>query len=225
MANVRGLIAVLCVAAIGCSATERGGPDRASQDLIVVGFLGDSLTLGVQLDAGHHYPALLERRFAQVDLPIRAINAGYPGDTSIGGVARIDALLDEEPDIVVVALGVNDATNGISLETSASSLRVIAERARERGVVVILLGARVSCPWSDELSAVVAAVAEAQRAGLVDDMLAGVADSVDLDLGDGGTRRRGDNDFLPKTHGPRFSKLWLNSRPHFNVALEPPITS
>src|ERR1700681_4473173 len=73
------------------------------QRLPVVVFLGDSLTAGLGLNEDQAYPALLGKKLGQEGLPVRAINAGVSGDTTAGGLARLSWLLNQHPDVVVVA--------------------------------------------------------------------------------------------------------------------------
>lgn len=189
-------IIFLCAALAGCAVTRQAPPQARP---IVVAFLGDSLSFGPQLEPKAHYPALLERRFASVDLPVRVINAGIPGDTTEGGLARLDAVLERQPDVLVVALGVNDAPNDIPSSRTADNLRAIVARARARGATVVLMAAVVRAPWGEHSAGVVASVARDQDATLVDDLLAGVAGVPGLNLPDGihpnaaGQRRLAEN--------------------------------
>ncbi|HEX6865270.1 MAG TPA: GDSL-type esterase/lipase family protein, partial [Thermoanaerobaculia bacterium] len=87
----------------------------ASNEPLVV-FLGDSLTAGYGLGGEQAYPALVEKRLDKEGIPIKALNAGVSGDTTAGGLARLDWLLSQKPDVVVVGLGGNDGLRGLPLE-------------------------------------------------------------------------------------------------------------
>jgi acyl-CoA thioesterase-1 len=123
------------------SAANRPAPPPAtSVRPPVVVFLGDSLTAGLGLEEPQAYPALLGARFAAQGRPIRVINAGVSGDTTAGGVRRLDWLLRQKPDVVVVGLGANDALRGAPPEEIERNLREILTRSRAAGARVLLLG-------------------------------------------------------------------------------------
>jgi acyl-CoA thioesterase-1 len=103
-------------------------------------FLGDSLTAGYGLDADQAFPALIGRALAAEGLPARVVNAGVSGDTTAGGVRRLDWILRQSPDVVVVELGANDGLRGLDLAESEANLRQIVQRARAAGATVLLLG-------------------------------------------------------------------------------------
>ncbi len=106
-------------------------------------FLGDSLTAGLGLDQDQAYPAVLDRRLDVHGTPARVLNAGVSGETTAGGVARIDWLLKQNPDVLVVELGANDGLRGLDLGETEKNLRKIVRRAEASGVRVLLLGMRI----------------------------------------------------------------------------------
>jgi acyl-CoA thioesterase-1 len=110
------------------------------QDAPMVVFLGDSLTAGYGLPEDQAYPALLDRRLDAKGTPIRILNAGVSGDTTAGGLSRLDWLLKQKPDVLVVALGGNDGLRGLDLAQSEKNLREIVRRGKESGARVLLLG-------------------------------------------------------------------------------------
>jgi acyl-CoA thioesterase I len=150
------LIPLLGAVACGPSPADRPAPPREIRQTAaapavaparpvvpsgpVVVFLGDSLTAGYGLDEGQAYPARVSERLAARGTPIRMINAGVSGDTTAGGLARIDWLLRQHPDVMVVGLGGNDGLRGLPLESTEKNLREIIRRARASGVRVLLLG-------------------------------------------------------------------------------------
>lgn len=113
----------------------------ASAPLVI--FLGDSLTAGLGLEEGEAYPALVEERLIEDGLRARVINAGVSGDTTAGGLARLDWLLDQGPRVVVVGLGANDGLRGAPLPQIEENLRQIVVRARAAGARVVLLGMKI----------------------------------------------------------------------------------
>lgn len=119
------------------SAAREGAPAAAVPAVAAapsIVFLGDSLTAGYGLQADEALPALIERRVQEANLPFRVINAGRSGDTSAGGLARVDWYLKDSVDLraLVIGLGSNDAMRGLPLETLEDNLRKLIRRARER---------------------------------------------------------------------------------------------
>jgi acyl-CoA thioesterase I len=113
----------------------------ANRPRIVV--LGDSLTAGLGLSQDDAYPTLLQRRIDAAGLNYSVVNAGVSGDTSAGGLSRIDWALGENPDdvrILIVALGGNDGLRGLPVEELERNLATIIERAQARHIGVILAG-------------------------------------------------------------------------------------
>jgi acyl-CoA thioesterase I len=102
--------------------------------------LGDSLTAGLGLPVTRAYPSLLQRRVDEAGLKYTVVNAGVSGDTSAGGLSRLDWALDGDVRILVVALGGNDGLRGLPVKELSNNLSQIIEKAQSRGVTVILAG-------------------------------------------------------------------------------------
>jgi len=109
-----------------------------SRPRIVV--LGDSLTAGLGLGMNESYPSLLQERLDAARLNYEVVNAGVSGDTSAGGLARLDWALDGDVRILIVALGGNDALRALPTEQLKQNLATIIERAQARGIKVVLAG-------------------------------------------------------------------------------------
>ena len=109
-------------------------------DAPVVAFLGDSIAAGYQLSAGEAFPAVVQRELAQDGRPFKLVNAGVSGDTSAGGLRRVDWVLRQKPDVLVIELGGNDGLRGQAPAALEDNLRGIVERARAAGAQVLLLG-------------------------------------------------------------------------------------
>ena len=103
-------------------------------------FLGDSLTAGLGLDQAQAYPALLQERLDAAGLDFEAVNAGVSGDTSAGGLSRLDWALDGDVKVLVVALGGNDGLRGLPPAELRKNLAAIIDRAQARGIRVVLAG-------------------------------------------------------------------------------------
>ena len=104
--------------------------------------LGDSLTAGYGLAPEEAFPVQLEKALQAAGHDVAVINAGVSGDTTAGGLARLDWALADEPQLVIVELGGNDALRGLPPEQTRKNLEAIITRLKERGIVVLLAGMR-----------------------------------------------------------------------------------
>ena len=124
--------------ASGLPSRVEARPSQAARPRVV--FLGDSLTAGYGLAPSQAYPSLVQQRLRDAGLTSEVVNAGVSGDTSAGGLRRVDWALDGDVTVLVVALGGNDALRGLSTDELRRNLAAIIERARRRSVTVILAG-------------------------------------------------------------------------------------
>jgi acyl-CoA thioesterase-1 len=102
--------------------------------------LGDSLTAGLGLVDTQSYPSLLQAKLDQEGFEYEVVNAGVSGDTSAGGLRRLDWALQEDVRVLIVALGANDGLRGLSVSEMKRNLGQIIETARAKNIVVILAG-------------------------------------------------------------------------------------
>jgi acyl-CoA thioesterase-1 len=114
--------------------------NNTAESTIRLLILGDSLTAGYGLAAEEAFPAQLEEALLQSGRNVSVINAGVSGDTSAGGLARLDWALQDDPQMVIVALGGNDALRGLPPEETFANLDAILERLKVAGIHVILIG-------------------------------------------------------------------------------------
>jgi len=112
--------------------------------------LGDSLTAGLGLPASQSYPTLLQQRLNDAGLRYEVVNAGVSGDTSAGGLSRLEWALQGDVRILIVALGGNDALRALPVEELKQNLAEIIERAQARGITVILAGMEAPTNWGRE---------------------------------------------------------------------------
>jgi len=119
--------------------SQAPGPAEVSQGPTVA-FLGDSIAAGLHLPADEAFPAVIQRMLSDEGLPFRLVNAGVSGDTTSGGLRRIDWLLSQNPAVVVCEVGGNDGLRGIEPATIEANLRGIVEKSRAAGARVLLLG-------------------------------------------------------------------------------------
>ena len=164
------------------TATEGSGRPR-----IVA--LGDSLTAGLGLVESQAYPALLQKKIDTDGYKFEVVNAGVSGDTTAGGVRRLDWALDGDVKVLIVALGGNDGLRGLSAGEMKANLTKIIETAHARGIVVILAGMEAPPNYGQEYAtafrAVFRDVAREQRVLFVPFLLDKVAGQPDLNQGDG----------------------------------------
>jgi acyl-CoA thioesterase-1 len=151
----------------------------------LVAFLGDSLTSGWRLSEDEAWPALLGRTLAERGRPIRVLNAGVSGELAAQGHARLDDVLAHEPDVLVVALGINDALNGRSLEEAEAALRRILEQARASGAQLLLVGTHIpeerhDAEYAHRFEEMYVRLAAEHKVALVLDLLDGVAGHEEL---------------------------------------------
>lgn len=160
---------------------------RESAPLVV--FLGDSLTAGYGLAEDQAYPAVIRERLAAEGVAARVVNAGISGDTTAGGLARLDWLLRQKPSVVVVALGANDGLRGVPLAQTESNLRRILERLQAAGARPLLAGMMIPPNYGPDYTRGFAALyprlARELAVPLIPFLLAGVAAEADLNQADG----------------------------------------
>lgn len=102
--------------------------------------LGDSLMAGYELAAGQSYADKLEAALRAKGYDVRVANAGVSGDTTSGGLARLDWSVPDGTDLVVLELGANDMLRGVSPEIAEKNLDAMISRLKERGIAVLLAG-------------------------------------------------------------------------------------
>lgn len=151
--------------------------------------LGDSLTAGLGLPVDQSYPSLLQQRINDTGLTFDVINAGVSGDTSAGGLSRLDWSLQGDVRILVVALGGNDALRALPVEELTQNLSQIIERAQARHITVILAGMEAPPNWGQDyivaFHKVYPALATRYHVAFVPFLLQNVAGSDTLNQNDG----------------------------------------
>lgn len=154
-------------------------------------FFGDSLTAGYGVDPDEAYPALIQKKIDDAKLPWRVVNAGLSGETTAGGLRRLDWILRQKVDIFVVELGGNDGLRGIAPATTRSNLEAMIRRIRERQPDVRVVVAGMQLPTNmgpehtREFAAIYPEVARAGEAVLIPFLLEGVGGVPHLNLPDG----------------------------------------
>lgn len=157
----------------------------------IILFFGDSITAGYGIDEREAFPALIQQRLDSLELPWRVVNAGLSGETSAGGLRRIDWLLQQPVDLLVLELGGNDGLRGVSPIDTRLNLEDIIDRTRAKysDVRIILAGMQIPPNLGPDYAAAFAdvypSVARSKQVELIPFILEGVGGIADLNLPDG----------------------------------------
>ncbi|MGA9270932.1 MAG: arylesterase [Lutimonas sp.] len=154
-------------------------------------FFGNSLTAGYGLDPREAFPALIQDKLDSLGLKYSVINAGLSGETTSGGDARVDWVLNQKPDIFVLELGANDGLRGIPLEETRANLQSIIDKVRKKNAEVEIVLAGMQIPpnmgpeYTSEFRTIFPDLAESNDIALIPFLLDGVAGNPDLNQRDG----------------------------------------
>jgi acyl-CoA thioesterase-1 len=163
--------------------------DAPQEDIPKIVAFGDSLTAGAGISAEESYPAQLQRRLDENGYRYRVINAGVSGDTTAGGLRRIDWVLKSRPKIVILELGGNDGLRGLSLDQMRDNLDRIVQRVQATGASVILTGMKLPLNYGEAyrstFESVYSELAQAHRLTLMPFFLEGVGSQTTLNQADG----------------------------------------
>ena len=196
--GVRLFLALACVCALGACASPEPSTagavpapaapvTRSARPKIVV--LGDSLAAGYGLNDGESFPARLQERLDQRELGFEIANVSVSGDTSAGGLRRLDWALEGDVRILLVELGGNDGLRGLPLTELRANLAAIIERGQARGATVVLAGMEAPPNFGPDYTAgfrrIYRELATQYRVRLVPFLLEGVAGNPALNIADG----------------------------------------
>ena len=154
-------------------------------------FLGNSITAGYGLEPAQSYPALIQDKIDAKKWPYRIVNAGQSGDTSAGGLNRMDWLLRSRVDVLILELGGNDGLRGLPPETTRQNLQAIIERTRKKypQATIILAGMKVppnmGADYAKKFATIYAELAKKNNALLIPFVLENVGGARELNLPDG----------------------------------------
>jgi acyl-CoA thioesterase I len=180
--------AILGLGAAAVFAT-RADVAPAAQHVPVILDLGDSLTAGYGLMPEQAFPARLEAWLRAHATAARVVNAGVSGDTTTDGLSRLDWALADKPDLVILALGANDALRGIDPTTVRANLDQMLDKIEAAGAKVLILGMRAPPNWGADydraFDRIFPELARAHRAALYPFFLEGVAMKPELNQADG----------------------------------------
>lgn len=171
-----------------CCFSFAAGSIARADTLQIVGF-GDSLMAGYELAPSDAFPVKLEAALKAEGYDVAISNAGVSGDTSTGGLARIDWSVPEGTDAVLLQLGANDALRGLSPENTRQNLDAMIAGLQKRGIAVLLVGMlappNMGDDYAERFNTIYPQLAEARAVPLYPFFLDGVAAQSGLDIGDG----------------------------------------
>jgi acyl-CoA thioesterase I len=154
-------------------------------------FFGDSLTAGYGLSTEEAFPALVEKKLTKTGKPCKVVNAGLSGETSAGGLTRIDWILRQPVDIFVLELGANDGLRGLPLDQTEKNLQAIMNKVKTRypKVKIVIAGMMVPPNMGPEYTSrfrkIFPELAKKNNATLIPFLLQDVAGNEKLNLADG----------------------------------------
>ena len=157
----------------------------------VILFYGDSLTAGYGLSPDEAFPALVEKKLNETEKVAKVINAGLSGETTAGGLTRLNWVIRQPIDIFVLELGANDGLRGLPLEQTEKNLQLIIDKVKAKypGVKIVIAGMMVPPNMGPEYTAkfrkIFPEIAKKNNATLIPFLLQDVAGNEKLNLGDG----------------------------------------
>ena len=154
-------------------------------------FFGDSLTAGYGLSVEEAFPNLVEKQLQKKGVAVKVVNAGLSGETSAGGLTRIDWILRQPVDVLVLELGANDGLRGLPLDQTNKNLQGIIDKVKAKYPQCQLVLAGMMVPpnlgkaYTDQFKNIYPNLAKKNKAVLVPFLLEGVAGDEKLNLPDG----------------------------------------
>ncbi|MDX1672579.1 MAG: arylesterase [Balneolaceae bacterium] len=185
------------------------GQDKAEKRIL---FFGDSITAGLGVSADQAFPALIEDKIDSLGWNFEVVNGGLSGETSAGGLRRIDWVMRREIDLFVLELGGNDGLRGIDLKSTRENLKKIIEKVRGKypDARIFLAGIRVppnlGPDYTEQFRTMYPEIAEEMDVRLIPLLLEGVGGNPEMMQGDG---------IHPNAKGHRKAaeKVWRYMRP------------
>lgn len=175
----------------GNSETVKQDSVSVSRAVKTIVFFGNSLTAGYGLDPSQAFPAIIQEKIDSMDLAYRVVNAGVSGETSSGGNARIDWILEQPVDVFVLELGANDGLRGIPITETKTNLQEIINKVKAKYPQVKILIAGMQMPpnmgqqYTSDFRAVFPELAKSNNCTLVPFILEGVGGETKLNQQDG----------------------------------------
>jgi len=167
--------------------SNASGTLPADKSLVV---LGDSLSAGFGVDLSEAWPARIQEKIREAGLPWKLVNAGLSGDTSAGGLRRLDWILRRPVDALLLELGSNDGLRGLPLEATRTNLQTVIERTRAKYPKVRIVLAGMKMPenlgeaYTRQFETLYRDLAATNKVALIPFLLDGVGGRAELNLPD-----------------------------------------
>ena len=164
---------------------------QAKPQVKTILFFGDSITAGYGLSIEDAYPAHVESSLIKKGVEVKVVNAGLSGETSAGGLSRIDWVLRQPIDVFVLELGANDGLRGLPLDQTRSNLQAIINKVKAKNSEVKIVLAGMMVPpnlgeeYTSEFKNIYPSLARKNKASLIPFLLEGVAGDEKLNIADG----------------------------------------
>lgn len=192
------LLVLVLLLAGGCGAAEPTptpaptAPSATATPAVHSGILivamGDSLTEGLGVEMADAYPAQLERKLRAGGYDVTVVNAGVSGETSSGAFSRVDWVLRQQPDIVILATGGNDGLRGVETSVTDKNIDQIVQKIEDSGAVVVLGGMEMvqnmGTQYTSDFRAIYPEIAKRHGLILMPFLLEGVAGHPELNQAD-----------------------------------------
>ena len=183
--------AIIAKPSIICNQLKAVEDDKNTKRTKTILFLGNSLTAGYGLQKSQAFPALIQQKIDSLGWNFEVVNAGLSGETSSGGLRRINWLLKRKADVLVLELGANDALRGIYSELTKKNLQAIIDSTKNKYPNVEIVVAGMLAPpnlgkeYTDKFRSIFTNLAEKNHALLIPFVLENVGGIPELNLSDG----------------------------------------
>lgn len=184
---MRTFLIALLVLCLGEGAALSATTNTPVKSLVV---LGDSLSAGYGVDPAEAWPALVQEKIRAAGLPYALVNAGVSGDTTAGGLRRLDWLLRRPVDVLLLELGGNDGLRGLQLAATRTNLQAVIDRTRAKwpDARIVLAGMKLPANMGEsyvtEFESIYPALAATNNVTLIPFLLEGVGGRAELNLPD-----------------------------------------
>ncbi len=189
LAAIFALIALVLTGAASMAQAQTATPSAPAGKGLKLVALGDSLSAGYNLPGSAAFPAILQDALRQKGVPVEIVNAGVSGDTTQGGLERLDWSVPDGTDGVILELGANDALRGVDPAQTRKALEAMIARLKERGIPVMLAGMlaprNLGTDYAKRFDAIYPELAEMHDLVLYPFFLEGIAGDRALNQADG----------------------------------------
>ncbi|GDY19756.1 hypothetical protein LBMAG56_11010 [Verrucomicrobiota bacterium] len=188
LSPLEAIVCLLACAAAGAALGQTTASSPSAPRTVVI--LGDSLAAGYGVDSSEAFPALLQQKVTAAGLPFKIVSAGVSGDTTAGGLRRLDWVLNRPVDVLLIELGGNDGLRGLAPEATRTNLQQIIDKTRAQRPDARFIIAGMQLPpnlgeeYIRQFERIFPEVAKANGAALIPQLLAGVGGDPKLNLPD-----------------------------------------